>query len=424
MIATEFTIVAETGQDPGDARLQNRVTRASRISAQVSLSWQSRFAAHIDSRYCDNLHVRRDLFPPEVEIQLDGCATGDAVGHRFGPGEIVPGFSAADVHRVKQQQFNRNFSARTQLEPRLGRFYPKRVFENMPGNYSSNYQPGRVIGLDDATITADFNHPLAAETLGLDMRILSIWEPGQEHGGRCNDIVETVAANGPGMQARYDDIATDFWSDDPFARDDASPDDLFYAQPRLVEHLDRSCSRQIGELYRKLLPHDGEILDLMSSWVSHLPAEFESARITGLGMNMHELERNPLLAAPLVHDLNRQPELPFGDAAFDGIACTASIEYLVAPAAVFNELERILRPGAPLVITFSNRWFPPKAIRAWGSAHEFERIGLVLEYFIENGGFENLHSYSQRGLPRPRADRYADQLPLSDPVYAVWGFKR
>jgi SAM-dependent methyltransferase len=187
--------------------------------------------------------------------------------------------------------------------------------------------------------------------------------------------------------------------------------------------VDQSCSQQIGELYKQLLPHDGRVLDLMSSWVSHLPEEFSSATISGLGMNLHELEQNPMLTETLVHDLNQDPLLPYDDETFDGIACTASIEYLVSPGQVFRELARVLKPGAPLVIAFSNRWFPPKAIRIWGATHEFERMGLVLEYFIDSGAFANLYSYSLRGLPRPADDRYADQLMLSDPVYAVWGTK-
>jgi SAM-dependent methyltransferase len=162
----------------------------------------------------------------------------------------------------------------------------------------------------------------------------------------------------------------------------------------------------------------------MSSWVSHLPQEFSAAEITGLGMNPVELEQNPMLAHKVVHDLNRNPLLPFDDESFDGIICTASIEYLISPMAVFSELGRVLKPDAPLIITFSNRWFPPKAIKVWGHAHEFERIGLVLEYFINSDIFEKLHSYSLRGLPRPEDDKYAGQLQSSDPVYAAWGTKR
>ena len=365
---------------------QPGITRTSRISAHLTLNWQSSQATHIDSQYIDNLNVWRDYFPPEIERQLDGCAIGNTISHGFSAGEALTGFSTAAVHTVKPQQFNRNFSSRIALEPGLGRFYPKSVFENIPGNNRSNFKPCRIIGLDQNSITTDFNHPLATKMLDIDMRIMNIWESGQERGGRCNDIIEILTSNGPGMQARYDDIATDFWNDDPFARTDSSPDDVFYTEPRLVDHLDQSCSQQIGELYKHLLPHDGQILDLMSSWISHLSDAFSAARITGLGMNRHELEQNTLLADWRVHDLNRQPQFPFDDQVFDGIICTASIEYLVSPAAVFSELARILKPGAPLVITFSNRWFPPKAIRVWGNTHEFERMGMVLTLSPGSGG--------------------------------------
>ncbi len=423
MHASDFDIVTDLTTDDGSRAFQQKISRSSKISVHFSMSWQSDYATHIDSQYIDNLNVWRDFFPPEIEMQLDGVAAGERVSHCFNAGEIVPGFSQADVHTVRQQSFNRNFTSSVRLEPRLGRFYPRGVFENIPGNFSSNYQPCRITALEADSITTDFNHPLATRGLDIDAHIISIWDGGQERGGRCNDIIELLTANGPGMQARSKDTATDFWSDDPFARDDPSSDDAFYTKPRLVHHLDQSCSQQIGELYKQLLPDDGRLLDLMSSWVSHLPAEFSSASIAGLGMNPNELEHNPMLTDIQVHDLNQDPLLPFDNESFDGIACTASIEYLVSPGQVFSELARILKPGAPLVIAFSNRWFPPKAISIWGAIHEFERMGLVLEYFIGNGAFENLHSYSLRGLPRPAEDKYAGQLMLSDPVYAVWGTK-
>ncbi|UCB55951.1 MAG: methyltransferase domain-containing protein [Thiotrichales bacterium] len=424
MKSSDIHIIAALGRDDSPRDRQNSISRSARISVLASLDWRSDDVTHIDNQFLDNLNVWRDYFPPELEAQLDGRGVNDSIRHQYSAGEALPGFTASQVHVVKQQQFNRNFSRQVRLEPRLGRFYPRGIFENIPGNYRSNQLPCRIIALDDATITADFNHPLAARTLDVELRVMDIWAGGQEHGGRCNDIIEILTGNGPGMQARHGRIATDFWSDDPFARSDTSADEAFYSTPRLVHHLDSNCALQIGELYRQLLPHDGRILDLMSSWVSHLPAEFTAANITGLGMNREELEQNPLLSDSLVHNLNLNPALPFADESFDGIICTASIEYLISPMAVFSELARILKAGAPLVISFSNRWFPPKAIQAWGNAHEFERIGLVLEYFIENGAFDQLHSYSLRGLPRPPDDKYAGELLLSDPVYAVWGYKR
>ena len=424
MDLSDYNIIAEPGGDDHNETRQHRISRSSRISALFSLRWQSDYATHIDSRFIDKLNVWRDFFPVVMKTQLDGCAPGDRLRHHFDAGSLLAEFSPAAVHTVNQSQFNRHFSSQLELQPRLGRFYPRGIFTNIPGNFSSNYQPCRITAMDDDTITTDFNHPLAARAFDVDTRIIDIREYGQEHGGRCNDIIEMLTSNGPGMQARHDSMATDVWSDDAFARQDETPDDVFYARPRLVQHLDSSCSQQIGELYRRLLPHDGRLLDLMSSWVSHLPEAFSGARICGLGMNAQELEQNPMLTETRVHDLNHDPVLPFDDASFDGVLCTASIEYLVSPQRVLDELARVLKPGAPLVITFSNRWFPPKAIKVWGHAHEFERIGLVLEYFIGSGAFENLHSFSLRGLPRPQDDTYAGQLPQSDPVYAAWGYKR
>ncbi|MGD8582150.1 MAG: methyltransferase domain-containing protein [Gammaproteobacteria bacterium] len=423
MNISDFGIVTDLIASNENRPVEDAVTRTSSVSAEFTLQWQSEYATHIDSQFVDNLNLWRDHFPPEIEIQLEGRHIGDVTTHSFSTGEILEEFSTANVCTVKQKQFNRDISRQIRLEPRLGRFYPREIFDNIPENYSSNYLPCRIIGIEDDALITDFNHPLAAKTLDIKTRIISIWNAGQEHGGQCNDIIDILASNGPGMQARYEHTATDFWSDDPFSRQDPSPDDEFYAQPRLVDHLDKNCSQHIGGLYRQLLPHDGRILDLMSSWVSHLPQAFSAAEITGLGMNPDELEQNPLLAHKVVHDLNRNPLLPFDDESFDGVICTASIEYLVSPMTVFSELGRVLKPDAPLIITFSNRWFPPKAIKVWGYAHEFERIGLVLEYFINSGIFEKLHSYSLRGLPRPDDDKYAGQLRLSDPVYAAWGHK-
>jgi SAM-dependent methyltransferase len=159
----------------------------------------------------------------------------------------------------------------------------------------------------------------------------------------------------------------------------------------------------------------------MASWVSHLPDGIGGLAVTGLGLNAAELERNAGLSARVVHDLNADARLPFADGAFDGAVCTASVEYLIDPLAVFRELARVLKPGAPLVVTFSDRWFPTKAIALWGELHAFERMALVIDYFRKSGGFTGLATESIRGLPRPADDKYAGQLPYADPVFAVWG---
>ena len=86
------------------------------------------------------------------------------------------------------------------------------------------------------------------------------------------------------------------------------------------------------------------------------------------------------------------------------------------------ETLRVLRPGGLFVVTFSNRWFPSKAIRIWSELHEFERVGMVTQW-LQQTGFDRLRTFSSRGWPRPEDDPYAGETSISDPVYAVFGYK-
>jgi SAM-dependent methyltransferase len=146
--------------------------------------------------------------------------------------------------------------------------------------------------------------------------------------------------------------------------------------------------------------------------------------VAGLGLNELELRKNPALTEFRVHDLNHEPTLDFPDGQFDVVVCTVSVEYLTDPDAVFAEVARVLKPGGHFALTFSNRWFETKAIQIWKELHEFERMGLVLEYFRRSGKFHPLRTYSVRGLMRPSHDKYFGRLRYADPVYAVWGEKQ
>jgi SAM-dependent methyltransferase len=195
-----------------------------------------------------------------------------------------------------------------------------------------------------------------------------------------------------------------------FGRMDETPDEEFYRTPRLVTHIDERAIAAVTQLYRELFPAGGEVLDLMSSWISHLPPEVDYRRVVGLGMNEAELRRNDRLDARVVQNLNENPKLPFGDAEFDGCGICVSIDYLTRPVEVLREVGRVLKPGAPVVITFSNRCFPTKAVAVWHSLDDRGHVRLVEGYLEETGSFSNI-----RGLDRsPR--RF-----FSDPLYAVVG---
>src|SRR5215204_1964171 len=195
-----------------------------------------------------------------------------------------------------------------------------------------------------------------------------------------------------------------------FGRYDETPDEEFYLLPRFVTHIDDRAIAAVTQLYRELFPPGGEILDLMSSWISHLPPEVEYRRVVGLGMNEAELRRNERLGSYVVQNLNTNPQLPFGDAEFDGVGICVSIDYLTRPVEVLREVGRVLKVGAPLIISFSNRCFPTKVIAVWHQLDDRGRVRLVQRYLQEAGNFENI-----RGL-----DRSPRRL-FSDPLYAVIG---
>jgi len=177
----------------------------------------------------------------------------------------------------------------------------------------------------------------------------------------------------------------------------------------------------VKALYARLLPAEAEVLDLMASYDSHLQG-CSLRKLYALGMNTEELQANHSATAQVVQDLNQENTLPFGDASLDAVVCTASVEYLVQPRRVFAEVLRVLRSGGVFILTFSNRWFPTKAINVWGELHEFERVGLVTQC-LQQAGFDRLNTFSSRGWPRPESDPHSGETTVSDPVYAAWGVK-
>ncbi len=192
-----------------------------------------------------------------------------------------------------------------------------------------------------------------------------------------------------------------------FDKADPTSDLLFYAQKRLVMHIDAGAIAAVTALYREALPEGGAILDLMSSWVSHLPPEANYASVTGHGMNAAELAANPRLGARFVQDLNADPALPLADRMFDAACLCVSVQYLQRPVAVFREVRRVLRAGAPLVISFSNRCFPTKAVAIWQALDGAEQQALVSLY-LTRAGFERIER--RESLPR-----------RGDPLWAVIG---
>jgi len=195
-------------------------------------------------------------------------------------------------------------------------------------------------------------------------------------------------------------------SEDSFRRHDEGDDQAFYRVPRFVSHIDAGAIEAVTQLYREYFPENGVILDLMSSFHSHLPEDCQYSKVVGLGMNDREMANNRQLDDWVVQDLNRQPRLPFIDNQFDAAGICVSIDYLTNPVEVLRDLGRVMKRGAPLVITYSNRLFETKATAAWLHLQDEHRAHLVRHFLEEAGCYENIEMMD-------RSPRYGD------PLYAV-----
>ena len=198
-----------------------------------------------------------------------------------------------------------------------------------------------------------------------------------------------------------------------FQRVDEGLDSLFYSWPRKVVHIDPQAIKAVGRVFRDLIPPGAVVLDLMSSWRSHWPAEHPKGRMVGLGLNAEEMADNPDLDEYVVHDLNLDPALPFQDSEFDAVALTVSAQYLTRPVETFQQVNRVLKPGGIFVVTFSNRMFPTKAVLVWRQSTDRGRIELVTSYMEAAGNFQDIRS----GFVNP------DTSPPNDPLFAVVGRK-
>jgi hypothetical protein len=176
---------------------------------------------------------------------------------------------------------------------------------------------------------------------------------------------------------------------DAFAKEDPEDDAAFYASPRMVTHIDAAAITALTGFYRETLPAGGMLLDLMSSWVSHLPPDVAYGEIIGHGMNAEELGANPRLDRWFVQDLNKDPTLPLAEASLDGAMICVGVQYLQRPLTVLRDLARVLRPGAPLVISWSNRCFPTKAVAIWRGAGPRGHAQLI-ELYLQRARFVDI----------------------------------
>lgn len=398
-------------------------TRSQHATVEVRIDWENDGIQHHNREYFQKISFWRDIFPGSLSLKLPDSG-GNPVSERFPPGELVAPWSENNLHTVKRENLKLQRKRGPGIALHCGRYYPRYIAAGSAGIFDGDMQPLRITALDEHCATIDLNHPLSRSAITIAARIVKDLGTGPERSGHCTDVVMDILNTGIGLEALHPSSETDYLSGSNFARIDEREDSQFYEVPRLVQHLDRTAIEQVTAIYQRWLQPGMRVLDLMSSWVSHIPGAATDMDVTGVGMNAAELSKNPQLATQVIQDINLQTTLPFADRQFDALICTASVEYLTSPIEVFREIGRVLKPGAPAIFTFTERWFPTKVIELWTGLHPFERLALVATYFRATECFTELQTETVRGLPRPADDSYARQQAFSDPVYAVWARAR
>ena len=166
---------------------------------------------------------------------------------------------------------------------------------------------------------------------------------------------------------------------------DIADDQIFYKQPRFVHHLSDSFRTRLTNLYQDYLQSHHVILDLMSSWVSHLPSNIKYKKVIGHGMNESELSSNKRLDRFWLQNLNKTQNMPLEDSSIDVGLIVAGWQYLQYPEKVSSELSRIIKTDSLLIISFTNRAFWTKAPNIWTNSSESKRIDYVNSILIANG---------------------------------------
>lgn len=389
------------------------------MEVEFTIRWQSPYGTHLDRYFMDNVDLWRDIFPGKMGAVLSQMSSGQRYTESFAPGALVPAHSANHVKTLRKTLLDTaQLGPSTELQP--GRHYPIGAAWKALNSYPENLTPMRLLDIKGNSLVVDMNHPLTAFPLEIEASLQKETDIGTQRGGSLQHIADILTRNGPGMQlplGRENFYATISY---PLSRENDENDQLFYHSPRLVQHLDSTAQSIVSSFYGRLLKKGTKVLDLMSSWQSHLPRSHSTCTVLGLGLNRQELERNENLDSYYIQDLNKNTRLPYDDQSFDAAICTVSMEYLCRPREIMAELARILRPGGLFAVTISERWFPGKQIHPWAELHPFERQGLILNYFLSEPRFENIHTESVRGYPRPPDDKYTSQSPWSDSLYMVW----
>jgi len=347
-----------------------------RIGAlEFTINWELNNTTHEEWYLGRKINPVNDVFPRGMREALEGKQAGDSVTMTYEPRMCIPRHKEKQVRTIDLDRLRPKTVDGRPIIPLEGRFYPQGHINGLRDIYPDTLTPFRLIELDNDTFTADLNHPLANIPITMTATIQYLEERGTGTYGSLTHWREKTCDWGPGMQAMFDEEPTEFFY--PSFFDQVNSDDEIFTPPPL----DQTAQENLEKLYARFIKPDMRVLDLSMS-----------------------------------------AERPQGK--YDAAICTCFIEYMTRPVDILRYVVHFLEPGAPIVIAFTNHYNPERVIQGWVDLHEFERMGLVLEYLRVAKLDDRAGTISMRNdWRKPDDPRFCEAKGVSDPVYVVYGHK-
>lgn len=342
---------------------------------EFTVIWERDGIAHKEWFLGRRFNAVNDIFPHGMREALEGKQQGESVSFTYQPRKCIPRHRESLVRTFTLDRLRKKTVFGRPIIPRLRRYYPQGHIDGLMHIYPDTLTPFRLIGLDTETFVADCNHPLAQSAVNIEAKINYIEERETGTYGSLTHWRETVCDWGPGMQGRFQNQPTDFFLPGFF---DRKIKDSSFQTPAL----DAQAEKNMQKIFSRHLNPDARILDF--------------------SLGAHDV----------VH----------GE--YDGAVCILSIEYMADPVLVLKTVRSRLAPCSPVLIGFSNHFDPERCIQGWADIHEFERMGLVLEYLRQAGLDVHAGTISIRNDWRDKDDpKFLEARGVSDPVYVVYGHK-
>ncbi|NDV18958.1 hypothetical protein GO013_05930 [Pseudodesulfovibrio sp. JC047] len=333
-------------------------------SIDFSVRWEHNDTLHEERFLGQEINPVHDIFPRGFREALEGKKVGDSVTQTYPPQMLSPRHSDDLVQTYDLDRLRSRTVLGEVIIPRVGRFYPQGYIDGLPERSPDTLTPFRMTALDETTFTADHNHPLANFPVTITATVHHLETRTSQTDESPTDWVKVLCDCGPGMQTPLADEPTDFF------------------HPAFFNRLNTDHT-----------PFVPPVLDSVAQ------KNLEAAYVPFISTEMRVL------------DFSMGTERPHGK--YDAARCVCSIEYMDRPVDIIRYISHFLTPGAPVLIAFSNRFDANNTIQGWTELHEFERMGLVLEYLRYTKLDANAGTLSIRN----------NEKGQNDPIYLVYGHK-